>query len=106
MKLKHFAKNHFKLTAEALRKKITPRSKVLLDQLSEQSNRRNYDCTRIGFRLPELYEEHNLIVIIDEMYAELTYDQKHVSFASLPGMKERILLISGFSKAFAMTGGE
>jgi aminotransferase len=49
-------------------------------------------------------EENDLIVISDEIYAELTYGQKHVSFASMPGMKDRTILVSGFSKAFAMTG--
>lgn len=54
--------------------------------------------------IARLVEKHDLIVITDEIYAELTYGQKHVSFASLPGMKDRTILISGFSKAFAMTG--
>ena len=48
--------------------------------------------------------KHDLLVISDEIYAELTYGQKHVSIASLPGMKERTVYIGGFSKAFAMTG--
>lgn len=52
----------------------------------------------------EVVREHDLIVISDEIYAELTYDSKHVSIASLPGMQERTVVISGFSKAFAMTG--
>lgn len=54
--------------------------------------------------IAKIVEEHDLIVISDEIYAELTYDQKHVSFASIPGMKDRTILVSGFSKAFAMTG--
>ena len=49
-------------------------------------------------------EKHDLLVISDEIYAELTYGGRHVSIASLPGMKERTVLINGFSKAFAMTG--
>lgn len=54
--------------------------------------------------IAKLVEENDLIVISDEIYAELTYGSKHVSFASLPGMRERTVLVSGFSKAFAMTG--
>jgi aminotransferase len=54
--------------------------------------------------IARLVEEHNLVVIADEIYAELTYGDRHTSFASLPGMKDRTLLVSGFSKAFAMTG--
>ncbi len=54
--------------------------------------------------IAKVVEEHDLIVISDEIYAELTYEQKHVSFASIPGMRDRTILVSGFSKAFAMTG--
>jgi aminotransferase len=54
--------------------------------------------------IAKLVEENDLIVVSDEIYAELTYDNKHVSFASIPGMKDRTILVSGFSKAFAMTG--
>lgn len=54
--------------------------------------------------IAKLVEEHDLLVISDEIYAELTYGHKHVSFASMPGMRDRTILVSGFSKAFAMTG--
>jgi len=98
-----YAKDHFKLTAEALKAALTPRSKVLI--INYPNNPTGGIMTYADW-LPilKVVEEHNLIVISDEIYAELTYDEKHVSFASLPGMKERTLLISGFSKAFAMTG--
>jgi aminotransferase len=97
------AQNQFKLTAEALRQKITPRSKALL--INYPSNPTGATMTYEDWLpIAKVVQEHNLIVISDELYAELTYDQKHVSFASLPGMKERVLLIGGFSKAFAMTG--
>ena len=59
---------------------------------------------RICCRSRKLVEEHDLIVISDEIYAELTYGTRHVSFASMPGMKDRTIVVSGFSKAFAMTG--
>ncbi|MCR8842464.1 aminotransferase class I/II-fold pyridoxal phosphate-dependent enzyme [Paenibacillus sp. SC116] len=97
------AEEQFKLTAQALQRSITPRSKVLMI---------NYPCNPTGtvmteqdwLPIVELINKHNLVVISDEVYAELTYGRKHVSIASLPGMKERTIVISGFSKAFAMTG--
>lgn len=97
------AEEQFKLTPQALQSAITPRSKVLMI---------NYPCNPTGTvmteqdwqPLVELIIKHNLVVISDEVYAELTYGRKHVSIASMPGMKERTIVISGFSKAFAMTG--
>jgi len=97
------AKEQFKLTPQALQAAITPHSKVLMI---------NYPCNPTGtvmteqdwLPIVELIIRHNLVVISDEVYAELTYGRKHVSIASLPGMKERTIVISGFSKAFAMTG--
>ena len=55
-------------------------------------------------KIADIVRERNIIVLSDEIYAELTYGKKHVSFASLPGMKERTILVSGLSKAYAMTG--
>lgn len=97
------ANEQFKLTPHALQAAITPQSKVLMI---------NYPCNPTGtvmteqdwLPIAELIIKHNLVVISDEVYAELTYGRKHVSIASLPGMKERTIVISGFSKAFAMTG--
>lgn len=98
-----FAHNNFKLTPDSLLASLTPRSKVLI--LSYPSNPTGGIMTYEDWLpIAKIAEEHNLVVITDEVYAELTYGQKHVSFASLPGMKERTLLLSGFSKAFAMTG--
>ncbi|WP_051251419.1 aminotransferase class I/II-fold pyridoxal phosphate-dependent enzyme [Paenibacillus harenae] len=98
-----FAKDQFKLTAEALKPHITPRSKVLI--VNYPNNPTGAIMTYEDWLpIAKLVRENDLIVISDEIYAELTYGQKHASFASLPGMKERTLLISGFSKAFAMTG--
>ncbi|MFC5701188.1 aminotransferase class I/II-fold pyridoxal phosphate-dependent enzyme [Cohnella faecalis] len=97
------AKDEFKLTAESLRAAITPRSKILV--LCYPSNPTGAIMTyEEMLPIAKLVEEHDLIVISDEIYAELTYGAKHVSFASLPGMKDRTILVSGFSKAFAMTG--
>ncbi|GMX65662.1 aminotransferase class I/II-fold pyridoxal phosphate-dependent enzyme [Paenibacillus elgii] len=97
------AEEQFKLTPQALQAAITPHSKVLMI---------NYPCNPTGtvmteqdwLPIAELIIKHNLVVISDEVYAELTYGRKHVSIASLPGMKERTIVVSGFSKAFAMTG--
>ncbi|MFL1677518.1 aminotransferase class I/II-fold pyridoxal phosphate-dependent enzyme [Paenibacillus dendritiformis] len=98
-----FAKDDFKLTAEGLQAKITSKSKVLI--LCYPSNPTGGIMTYEDWMpIAKIVEENDLIVISDEIYAELTYDQKHVSFSSVPGMKERTILVSGFSKAFAMTG--
>ncbi|MFB5760307.1 aminotransferase class I/II-fold pyridoxal phosphate-dependent enzyme [Paenibacillus medicaginis] len=98
-----FADNGFKLTAEALEAKITPRSKVLI--LCYPSNPTGATMSYEDWLpIARVVEKHDLIVISDEIYAELTYDQNHVSFAAIPGMLDRTILVSGFSKAFAMTG--
>lgn len=99
-----FAEDQFKLTPESLRAAITPKSKVLI--LCYPSNPTGAIMTYEDLLpIARIVEEHDLIVISDEIYAELTFTgQKHVSFASLPGMKDRTILVSGFSKAFAMTG--
>ncbi|MFC6331681.1 aminotransferase class I/II-fold pyridoxal phosphate-dependent enzyme [Paenibacillus septentrionalis] len=98
-----YAKDQFKLTAEALEKTITPRSKVLI--LCYPSNPTGGIMTYEDWLpIAKVVEEHDLIVISDEIYAELTYGSKHVSFAAMPGMKDRTILVSGFAKAFAMTG--
>ncbi|RYD41534.1 MAG: aminotransferase class I/II-fold pyridoxal phosphate-dependent enzyme, partial [Verrucomicrobiaceae bacterium] len=98
------AEENFRLTAEALKEKITDRSKVLM---------LNFPCNPTGAtqtreeleKIARLCIEHDLIVLTDEIYSELTYDgAEHVSIASLPGMRERTVFLHGFSKAFAMTG--
>ena len=98
-----FAKDKFKLTADALRARLTPRSKVLILCYPNNPTGGIMEYEDL-LPIAKLVEEHDLIVISDEIYAELTYGQKHVSIASLPGMKDRTILVSGFSKAFAMTG--
>ncbi|WP_081949427.1 aminotransferase class I/II-fold pyridoxal phosphate-dependent enzyme [Paenibacillus durus] len=93
----------FKLTAEALRRSITPRTKAII--VNYPNNPTGAVMTRRDWEpIAELAARHNLIVISDEVYAELTYSGQHFSIAALPGMKERTIVISGFSKAFAMTG--
>ncbi|WP_042202033.1 aminotransferase class I/II-fold pyridoxal phosphate-dependent enzyme [Paenibacillus camerounensis] len=98
-----FGENNFKLTAADLEAKITPRSKILI--LCYPSNPTGAIMTREDWEpIAKVVEKHDLIVISDEIYAELTYGSNHVSFPSLPGMMDRTILVSGFSKAFAMTG--
>ncbi|OMC79668.1 aromatic amino acid aminotransferase [Paenibacillus odorifer] len=97
------AEQGFKLTAEALRKVITTRSKLLM--VNFPTNPTGAVMTYEDWLpIAQIVKENNLLVISDEIYAELTYDSQHVSIASLPGMLERTIVISGFSKAFAMTG--
>ncbi|WP_211750230.1 aminotransferase class I/II-fold pyridoxal phosphate-dependent enzyme [Paenibacillus sp. Marseille-Q4541] len=97
------AEDGFKLTAEALRQAITPRSKLIM--LNYPNNPTGAIMTAEDWQpIVDIVKENNLLVISDEVYAELTYDRKHVSIASLPGMQERTIVLSGFSKAFAMTG--
>ena len=96
--------NNFVLTPEALEKAITPKTKALI--LPYPNNPTGGILGRPELeKLREVILRHDLIVISDEIYAELTYNgQGHVSIASLPDMKERTIYLNGFSKAFAMTG--
>ncbi|MDD4290986.1 MAG: aminotransferase class I/II-fold pyridoxal phosphate-dependent enzyme [Clostridia bacterium] len=102
-RLPTYEKDSFKVTAENLEKAITPKTKMLV--LSYPSNPTGAIMTKEELmKLVPIIVKHDLIVIADEIYAELTYGCEHTSIAALPGMKERTILISGFSKAFAMTG--
>ena len=98
------AEDEFRLTAEALQAAITPRTKILVLPFPNNPTgaiMRRGDLEEIA----KVVIEHDLYVISDEIYAELTYgEEPHVSVASLPGMWERTVLINGFSKAYAMTG--
>ena len=97
------AEDEFRLTRDELARKITPRSKVLL--LAFPNNPTGGIMRREDLMdLVDLIVANDLIVISDEIYGELTYEGKHVSIATLPGMKERTVVMNGFSKAFAMTG--
>jgi aminotransferase len=97
------AKTNFRLTPAQLLNAITPRTKAIM--LSFPNNPTGSTMTRDELEeISKIVEEHDLIVISDEIYAELTYDSKHASIANIKGMKERTIIISGFSKAFAMTG--
>lgn len=97
------AENEFKLTKEELTASITDKTKILI--LAYPSNPTGAIMTKEELEeLVPIIIEHDLYVISDEIYSELTYDNKHCSIASLPGMKERTIVINGFSKSFAMTG--
>ena len=97
------AENQFKLTRQELIDSITDKTKILM--LAFPNNPTGAIMTREELEeLVPVIIEHDLYVISDEIYSELTYDNKHCSIASLPGMKERTVTINGFSKAFAMTG--
>lgn len=97
------AEDEFKLTPELLEKYITPRSKVLI--LSFPNNPTGAVMNKADLTaLAEMAKKHDLIVISDEIYCELSYDEEPVSLASIPGMKDRTILVNGVSKSFAMTG--
>lgn len=95
--------NSFKLLPEDLKKSITPRSKVLIMCYPNNPTGAIMKKEEL-MEIARLVEEHDLMVVSDEIYSELTYNGEHASFASLPRMKERTVLLNGFSKAFAMTG--
>ncbi len=95
--------NQFKLTAKELKAAITPKTKILV--LPYPNNPTGAIMTKEDLEpIAEVVKEHDLYVLSDEIYSELTYKYDHVSIASLPGMRERTLVINGFSKGFAMTG--
>lgn len=95
--------NEFRLTAQELEDAITDRTKVLI--LPFPNNPTGAIMERKDLEaIAEVILKHDIFVISDEIYAELSYKEKHVSIASLPGMQERTILINGFSKAYAMTG--
>lgn len=93
----------FRLTPEALKAALTPKTKLLI--LPFPNNPTGAVMPREDLeKIAEVLRGTNVLVLSDEIYAELTYGARHVSIASLPGMRERTLLVSGFSKAYAMTG--
>jgi aminotransferase len=96
-------KNDFRLTRAMLEARVTPRTKVLM--LNFPNNPTGAIMSQADLEdIAAFAKAHDLIVISDEIYGELTYDGRHTSIVSLPGMRERTLLLHGFSKAWAMTG--
>jgi len=95
--------NEFRLTADELRAAITPKTKILM--LAFPNNPTGAIMTRENLEaVAEVCLENDLYVISDEIYGELTYLGEHTTIASLPGMRDRTIVINGFSKAYAMTG--
>ncbi len=95
--------NEFRLTKAELEKAITPKSKILIMCFPNNPTgaiMEKHDLEEIK----DVIIKHDLVVISDEIYSELTYDKNHISIASLPGMKDRTIVINGFSKTYSMTG--
>lgn len=97
------AENEFRLTARELRDAITDKTKILILPFPNNPTGAIMEQKDLE-EIAEVIREKDIFVISDEIYAELTYKGKHVSIVSLPGMKERTVLINGFSKSYAMTG--
>lgn len=95
--------NQFRLTKAELLSHITPKSKILVLPFPNNPTGAIMEQRDLE-EIAQVVIDHDLFVISDEIYAELSYKEEHVSIASLPGMKERTVLINGFSKAYAMTG--
>ncbi|MCY4145685.1 MAG: aminotransferase class I/II-fold pyridoxal phosphate-dependent enzyme [Chloroflexi bacterium] len=97
------AEDDFQVTGAALEAHITPRSKAIL--LSYPSNPTGAVLTREHLlQVAEVARKHDLVVISDEIYERLVYGSQHINFATLPGMRERTIVLSGMSKSYAMTG--
>lgn len=97
------AENQFKLTAKELEEAITEKTKVVI--IPFPNNPTGAIMTREELKpLVDVLKDKDVIVISDEIYAELSYDRRHVSIASFPEIKDKTLVINGFSKAYAMTG--
>ena len=95
--------NEFKLTPEELEEAITDKTKTLL--LNYPNNPTGAIMNKEDLeKIAEIVKKHDLLVVSDEIYSELTYVGKHCSIGALPDMKERTIVINGFSKAFSMTG--
>lgn len=98
-----YAKFDFGVRAEEIAAAITPRTKVIL--LGNPNNPTGAVVPRAELEgIAKLAQKHDLIVAVDEVYSRLVYDTEHVSIAAMPGMRERTVLLDGFSKAYAMTG--
>ena len=95
--------NEFKLTPELLEAAITPKTKAIL--LNYPSNPTGGFMTREDYeKIVSIIKKHEIIVITDEIYAELSYEQKFCSIAAFDEIKDQVILVSGYSKAYAMTG--
>jgi aminotransferase len=98
-----YLEDEFQPDLERLESLVTPRTKAMLICYPNNPTGATYSRRTLE-GIAAIVERHDLLVLCDEVYAELTYDTEHISFPTLPGMYERTLLLSGFSKAWAMTG--
>lgn len=98
-----FAENGFKLTPEMLEKCVTPRTKALIFPYPNNPTGGIMEREYLEALVPAILK-HDILVISDEIYAELTYGHRHASIAAFPEMRNNVVLINGFSKSFAMTG--
>lgn len=96
-------KDNFKLTPEKLKEKITSRTKVLVLPFPNNPTGAIMEKDDLE-KIADILRDTNILVLSDEIYSELTYGKRHVSFASIDGMRERTVTVNGFSKSFAMTG--
>ena len=97
------AENDFKLMPDMLREAITPKTKVVI--LPFPNNPTGAIMTREELeKIVDVLKDKDIVILSDEIYSELSYDKKHVSIASFPEVKDKTLVINGFSKAYAMTG--
>ena len=96
-------KNQFRLTAEVLEAAITPKTKLLVLPFPNNPTGAVMEKSDLE-AIAKVVEEHDLFILSDEIYAELCYLDNHTSIASIPGMKDRTIVINGFSKSHAMTG--
>ncbi|OIJ13795.1 aromatic amino acid aminotransferase [Anaerobacillus arseniciselenatis] len=97
------AETNFRLTPRQLKEAITDRTKAIMLSFPNNPTGSTMSLNELK-EIAKIVEEHDLIVLSDEIYAEMTYDGKHASIANIDEMKDRTVIISGFSKAFAMTG--
>lgn len=98
-----YQEDRFRINLDELQKLITPRTKAIMLNYPSNPTGNTFDREDLQ-KLAVFVKQNDLLVISDEIYAELTYEGQHVSLASLAGMKEHVILISGFSKSHAMTG--
>lgn len=98
-----YFEHDFQVTGADLEAKITPRTKAILINYPNNPTGAVLSRERLQ-EIAAVAEQHDLVVVSDEIYERLVYDTEHINFATLPGMKARTILLSGFSKAFAMTG--
>ena len=103
IKIKLKNENEFRLTPEELESVITPKTKILLMNYPNNPTGAIMNKSDLE-KISKIINKHDLLVITDEIYSELTYEGKHFSIGALPGMRDRTITINGFSKTYSMTG--